>query len=379
MSSYINAIGTAVPRYKIEQSGIIHFMAKAHQMRPKEKQRLKALYRASGIEYRHSVLPDFGLMGGFSFFPDNDTLEPFPSIGQRMDLYQKEALTLSLQAVEHCLQSQENIRVTDITHLIMVSCTGMYAPGIDIELISALGLSGSVQRTCINFMGCYAAFNALKAADHIIRADTQAKVLMICTELCTIHFQKKKDEDTLLANALFADGSAAVLLSSQAEAGKAQLALEQFYCDLAPEGKEDMAWQIGDFGFEMKLSAYVPEIIRRGIRQLTERLVSQYTLQSLELDEDEHPDKIADYFAIHPGGKRILQVIEEQLKMSTEDNRYAYKILKEFGNMSSPTILFVLKALLQDLSLSDHDKQVLSFAFGPGLTLESMLLRIHSL
>lgn len=342
------------------------------------EQRLKALYRASGIKYRHSVLPDFGLTQDFSFFPDNEDLEPFPSIGQRMELYREEALKLSLQAVENCLRSQTIIQTHEITHLIMVSCTGMYAPGIDIELVNKLELPGNVQRSCINFMGCYAAFNALKVADHIIGSVPQAKVLVVCTELCTIHFQKKKDEDTLLANALFADGSAAVLLSNQVEEGKAQLALEQFYCDLAPEGKKDMAWHIGDFGFEMKLSAYVPVVIRKGIRQLTERLVSQLSLENTDYEEEER-EKVADYFAIHPGGKRILQVIEEQLGLSAEDNRYAYHILREFGNMSSPTILFVLKSLLNDLTTSDHDKQVLSFAFGPGLTLESMLLRIHSL
>ncbi|MEK6476083.1 type III polyketide synthase [Catalinimonas sp. 4WD22] len=378
MPSFINAIGTAVPRHKIEQSSIVKFMTKAHQMDTEEEQRLKALYRASGIKYRHSVLPDFGLTQDFSFFPDDEDLEPFPSIGQRMELYREEALKLSLQAVENCLCSQSIIQTKEITHLIMVSCTGMYAPGIDIELVNKLELPGSVQRSCINFMGCYAAFNALKVADHIISSVPHAKVLVVCTELCTIHFQKKKDEDTLLANALFADGSAAVLLSGQAEEGKVQLALEQFYCDLAPEGKEDMAWHIGDFGFEMKLSAYVPEVIRKGIRQLTERLVSQLSLENVAFDEEER-DKIADYFAIHPGGKRILQVIEEQLDLSAEDNRYAYRILREFGNMSSPTILFVLKSLLNDLTASAHDKQVLSFAFGPGLTLESMLLRIHSL
>lgn len=353
-------------------------MAKAHRMNSEEKQRLKALYRASGIKYRHSVLPDFGLTQDFRFFPDNEDMEPFPSIGQRMELYRDEALKLSLQAVDDCLQSQKIIQTEEITHLIMVSCTGMYAPGIDIEIVNQLGLRSNVQRTCINFMGCYAAFNGLKVADHIISSFSQAKVLVVCTELCTIHFQKKKDEDTLLANALFADGSAAVLLSSQLEKGKAQLALEQFYCDLAPEGKEDMAWQIGDFGFEMKLSAYVPEIIRKGIKQLTERLVSQLSLENTAF-EDEEKDKIADYFAIHPGGKRILQVIEERLDLSSEDNRYAYRVLQEFGNMSSPTILFVLRTLLNDLTASDHDKQILSFAFGPGLTLESMLIRIHSL
>jgi len=372
MPTYINAIGTAVPSHKIKQTEIVNFMAKAHQMSSEAKHRLRALYRASGIQFRHSVLADFGEDAAYDFFPDNDDLEPFPTISQRMELYRKEAFPLSLAAVHDCFKRQKNIATKDITHIVMVSCTGMYAPGVDIELVKALKLPSNVQRSCINFMGCYAAFNALKVANHIVRAQKEARVLVVCTELCTLHFQKNKDEDTLLANALFADGSAAVLLSAEAERGQAQLSLEQFYCALATEGEQDMAWHIGDFGFEMKLSAYVPDIIKKGIRQLSEQLVSEYA----KTKEKDTEVAVADYFAIHPGGKRILQVIEEQLGLSTEDNRYAYEVLKSYGNMSSPTVLFVLQALMADRGPLDHKKQVLSFAFGPGLTLESMLLNV---
>lgn len=372
MPTYINAIGTAVPSHKIKQTEIVNFMAKAHQMSSEAKHRLRALYRASGIQFRHSVLADFGEDATYDFFPDNDNLEPFPTISQRMELYRKEAFPLSLAAVHDCFKRQKNIATKDITHIVMVSCTGMYAPGVDIELVKALKLPSNVQRSCINFMGCYAAFNALKVADHIVRAQKEARVLVVCTELCTLHFQKNKDEDTLLANALFADGSAAVLLSAEAERGQAQLSLEQFYCALATEGEQDMAWHIGDFGFEMKLSAYVPDIIKKGISQLSEQLVSEYA----KTKEKDTEVAVADYFAIHPGGKRILQVIEEQLGLSTEDNRYAYEVLKSYGNMSSPTVLFVLQALMADRAPLDHKKQVLSFAFGPGLTLESMLLNV---
>lgn len=370
MPSFINAIGTAVPENKTAQSDIVHFMAQAHRMNEAEKHRLMALYRASGIRYRHSVLPDFGQREDFSFFPDNEKLEPFPGIAERMQIYREHALPLSLRAAQDCLQDQEAVQNKEITHLIVVSCTGMYAPGIDIELVSELNLSPHVQRSCINFMGCYAAFNAFKVADSIIGADAQARVLMVCTELCTIHFQKENNEDNLLSNALFADGSAAVLLSGQVTPGAYQLELEQFHCDLATEGKQEMAWQIGNFGFEMKLSSYVPDIIRQGIRRLTRQLLERLQDKSAELRPD--------YYAIHPGGKRILEVIEEQLELSKEDNCHAYKVLQQYGNMSSPTVLFVLKKILNKITLADHDKRILSFAFGPGLTMESMLLKIHS-
>ncbi len=380
MNASIISIGTAVPRYRIRQSEVAEFMARTLQMNEREKQRLLALYRASGISYRYSVLPDYATdeaADSDKFFPENINLEPFPSISQRMEVYQEKALALSMAAVEDCLSQIHQFDKQLITHLITVSCTGMYAPGLDIELIHQLRLNHQVQRTAINFMGCYAAFNALKVADSIIRSDPEAQVLLVCTELCSIHFQTIKDEDNMLANALFGDGSAAALLSGSYYAGL-RLDVENFYCDLVPEGKKDMAWKIGDFGFEMRLSAYVPEIIKSGITRLTANLMSKLAMPA---DDDfEVPSETgkADFYAIHPGGKRIIQSIEEVLNLEKDQNYFSYQVLKKYGNMSSPTILFVLKAMLANFTALDADKTVLALAFGPGLTLESMLLKIAS-
>jgi predicted naringenin-chalcone synthase len=346
-------------------------MADAHHMNEMEKRRLTALYRASGIRYRHSVLPDFGLHEEYRLFQKSAT--HVPGTGARMELYRKEALPLSLSAIEDCLQQQADTRPEDITHLITVSCTGMYAPGLDIDILQAAGMHTHTQRSCINFMGCYAAFNALKAASQIIQSDESARVLIVCTELCTIHFQYEKTQDNFLSNALFADGSAAVLLSAQPldSAHRPQLRLEGFYCDLAPEGRNEMGWQIGDFGFEMKLSGKVPDYIRDGIRQLTARLLDHVGIAETAQSTP------ADYYAVHPGGKRILGVIEEALQLDPSDNFAAYEVLKQYGNMSSATVLFVLHRLMDRFEPADRHKRILSFAFGPGLTLESMLLGIH--
>lgn len=341
-------------------------MGAAHQFDTKKQQRLLALYRATGIQYRYAVIPDYGQSpGSFEFYPNNETLDPFPATGARMALYQKEALPLALAACQACLAERDGITSGDITHLITVSCTGMYAPGLDIDLINALALDPSMPRYCINFMGCYAAFNAMKLGHTICRAEPAAKVLIVCIELCSLHFQKIPSEDNLLSNALFGDGSAAIVMENDPDVDKA-LALSSFRSDIMPHGAKEMAWAIGDFGFEMTLSAYVPEVIKTGIRTLISQL-----RQGMKT-----PVSGFDKYAIHPGGKRILQVIEKELDIDKKENYYAYEILKEFGNMSSPTILYVLKWLFDDLTPKDRDRHVLGLAFGPGLTLESMVLKI---
>ncbi|MCR5887476.1 type III polyketide synthase [Hymenobacter sp. J193] len=367
MSSYLCAIGTATPPHRLAQPQIADFMAQALQLDAPEARKLRALYRVSGIEHRYSVLPDYGQHNGqYTFFPNTPGLEPFPTVGQRLASYREHALPLSVEAARACLAQLPELTSQDITHLITVSCTGMYAPGLDIELVHALGLSPHVQRTCVNFMGCYAAFNALKLADAFCRADAQARVLIVCTELCTLHFQKSREEDHLISNALFGDGSAAALVQARPAAQGASLALQAFHCDLEPEGHADMAWHINDFGFEMTLSSYVPRMIQKGIRQLTEQLLRRL------------PVKLADIraFAIHPGGRKILETIEQELGLSRHDNRFAYQVLRDYGNMSSATVLFVLHELLASFTAADAGAPVLSFAFGPGLTLESMLLQV---
>ncbi|MFC5271240.1 type III polyketide synthase [Adhaeribacter terreus] len=367
MKSYICAIGTANPAHKIPQMQIAGFMANALQFDAADTRKLNALYRISGIENRYTVLEDYSRANGeFQFFPNSAGLEPFPVISKRMQAYREHALPLSLEAVRNCFeQIQETDPRSKITHLITVSCTGMYAPGLDIELVEALELPSHTERTSVNFMGCYAAFNALKLADNICKANAKANVLVVCTELCTLHFQKSTEHDHLVSNALFGDGAAAVWLSNQAQPGF-NLELEAFHCELVPSGKKDMAWHIGDFGFEMTLSAYIPELIKKGIKQFAERILEKMALQ---------PEAI-NWFAIHPGGRKILEAIENELGISKEDNRFAYQVLREFGNMSSVTVLFVLQKLIAELKPENHGEHVLSFAFGPGLTMEAMLLKI---
>lgn len=364
--SFITSIGTSNPSNKFSQKQIADFMIKAMALSPAEASQLRILYRASGIETRHSVLKDYGTTGQFSFYANSDNLEPFPGTRQRLDFYKNESIQLSKQAAEKCIGKVSSFNRKDITHLIVVSCTGMFAPGLDIMLIQELGLSTTIQRTSINFMGCYAAFNALRVADALCE-QTNGRVLVICTELCSLHFQKEKNQDNILANALFADGSAAVLVESSPR-GSVNLSLGNFFCDLAPESQQDMAWTIGDQGFEMRLSSYVPAAIRSGIKKLTNSLLSVNKIS---------PDDI-DFYAIHPGGKKILEAIEDELVLTKADNRFAYTVMKNYGNMSSPTVLFVLHEIFKSLTVEDNGKKILSFGFGPGLTLESLILTVEA-
>lgn len=359
MPSYITSIGTAVPEYAIEQSAIAEFMINASQLNLIEARKLKALYRNTKIHKRHSVLKDYGLTNDFSFYPNTPDLEPFPTVAKRMLAYRQFALPLALKA----LQSISNpFETNNVTHLITVSCTGLYAPGLDIELVEALNLSRQTQRTAINFMGCYGAFNGLKVAHAIINADPNAKVLLVCIELCTLHFQKKMDENFMLSNALFSDGAAAVIIEATPKG--LCLELQSFHCDLLFEGSKDMAWHVGDFGFEMVLSSYIPRLVKGGLGKLMEQLQQTTPLPAI------------DFYAIHPGGRAILEAAESLLGLSAFDNRYAYEILRNYGNMSSCTVLFVLQKLLQERTQDDVGKHIFSCAFGPGLTLETGMMKI---
>lgn len=364
--SYITAIGTANPSYKFKQEQIADFMVRAMQLNQPESRKLRAIFRASGIDYRYSVLEDYGLGSDYTFYANTPDFQPFPSTAERIAIFKKSGLDLSIRAVKNLQQKISGLDLQEVTHLITVSCTGMYAPGMDIDLVKKLGLRQTVQRTGINFMGCYAAFNALKVADAFCRADENAKVLIVCTEICSIHFQRDATEDNLIANALFSDGAAAVLVESVTDA-PLRLSPESFCSDLAFEGENDMAWSIGNQGFEMKLSTYVPDIIKSGIGSLTTKLLKKI---SKELSE-------VRYFAIHPGGRKILESIEKELGLTTENNESAYHVLRNYGNMSSPTVLFVLDNIMQKLTRDDDGQRILSFAFGPGLTLESMILKVE--
>lgn len=359
--AFITSIATANPPHAYQQTAIALFLKRAMQLNDNDFRRLSILFKASGIDTRYSMLEDYGKTENYSFFNNSETLEPFPSTKKRNEAYQQYAPLLATTAATSALK-QRGIESKTITHLITVSCTGSYAPGLDIDLVDSLQLPLHVQRTNIHFMGCYAAFNALKAADAFCSTDQNATVLIVCLELCSLHFQKENTEDNLLANALFADGAAAVIVEAASQPKRA-LQITRHYSELARQGNKDMAWTLGDQGFEMKLSSYVPDVIQSGIRELTGKLLDTLNLTVPQIN----------HFAIHPGGRKIVETIEQELAIPREKNEWAYHVLKNYGNMSSPTVLFVLKEIFDRLGEKNDSETVLSFAFGPGLTLESML------
>ncbi len=352
MSSYINSIGIANPSYQHEQKDILSFMLNDGAAIEQQK-KLRAAFRASGVETRYSILPDFGAATNTSSFLQNET----PLVEERMRIYKKEALSLSLQAIENCFQESQGITAASITHLITVSCTGMYAPGLDIDLITQLNLPRTVARACLNFMGCNAAINALRMADAIASAYPNAQVLIVCVELCTLHYQPSTSDDSVLSNTLFSDGAAAVLINSKQK--ESLFEIQQFHSALWKEGNTDMCWDITSKGFEMILSSYVPDLLNNGMQQL--------------LKESPFNIGASDHLAIHPGGKKILDTLLKTLNKSTEELTDSYEVLKNYGNMSSPTILFVLYTMLQNATAKAKEK-VSVMSFGPGLTIEAMLL-----
>ena len=348
------SIGTAVPQYKHLQDDILHFMQEIFSVDDDEKRKLRYLYHQSAINTRHSVLPDFGQPKEQREY----MVAPFPSLDRRMEVFDKEALPLSLLAIYDCLG--DKINPTNITHLITVSCTGMSAPGLDLQIAEALYLVPTVFRTSINFMGCYAAIHGLKLAKLIVDGDAKAKVLIVCTELCTIHFQEDYTADSVSSSLLFGDGCAAALVTN-GEEGKG-FKLLAFNSEIDSKGKGDMSWKLSSKGFLMSLSSYVADIIKADIFALVQRALSPNNLTITDIT----------HWCIHPGGRKILEAVEQSLSIHKPQLMDSYGVLGKYGNMSSPTILFVMKEMLAKANTGEH---LFGCAFGPGLTMETLTAR----
>lgn len=331
-------------------------MDRVYALPAADSRKMRFLYQQSAIDHRYSVIPDYSLPPAeWTFYPPTESLEPFPSLEKRMEWYNRHALALSLKAIDACFENLPAARPA-ITHIITVSCTGMQAPGLELELLQALQLPAQTQRHAINFMGCYAAIHGLRQADLVCRADPSAKVLLVCTELCTLHFQKTPTPDNIASSLLFGDGSAAVLL--QSASGKGHL-LKGFYGEVAAAGSKDMSWGLSSSGFQMTLSGYVPDLLATDFNPMLARAFQQYGIKREDIKG----------WCIHPGGKRILETIGSGLSLAGELH-CSYEVLRRYGNMSSPTVLFVLKEML---AAGTHGP-VLAAAFGPGLTMETCWL-----
>lgn len=360
--SAILSIGIAVPKFCIPQMTIFNFMNQVNNGTDEDTRKLRLLYERSGIQQRHSVVPDYDINSVERLLYSNDTyLEPFPTLEQRMQLYHQNAGDLAEEAITNCLAQ---VRRLDITDVITVSCTGMSAPGLDLELMERLKLPKNVNRTSVNFMGCYAAVHALKIADSICKAKPDSSVLIVCVELCTLHFQKDKSYDNLTANAIFADGAAACIIAGDEVAQKIQtpkMNITSFYSEVHVSGKNDMAWQLSSTGFLMTLSAYIPQLVESNIESL---MVNALNVAKMKREQIQH-------WAIHPGGRKILEAVQQKLSLTQLDLHHSYEVLRQYGNMSSATILFVLQKLLNN---SEKQGPIFGAAFGPGLTLETFIL-----
>ncbi len=363
--SKIIAIGTAVPAFRHRQQDILEFMQAVYALSETDKRKLRFLYRQSAIDTRYSVIPDYSRpLPEWKFYPHSENLEPFPSLEQRMNWYQKYAAPLSVNAIRDCLEG--HLRATEITHLITVSCTGMSAPGLDLQLMELLDLPKNTYRTSVNFMGCYAAVHALKIADAICAREKQARVLIVCTELCTLHFQREATIDNIASSLLFADGSAALLLTHDDHPARGWQ-LRHFYGEVVPKGKKDMAWELSSSGFLMTLSGYVPDLIGEDFNELVDHALRGACITRQDIT----------HWCVHPGGKKILEAIQQSLQLDDTALGTSYEILKEYGNMSSPTILFVMKRMmyqwLRGGKSSPPGQTVFGAAFGPGLTMETFV------
>jgi len=356
--SKIISIGTAVPAHRTKQDAILEFMHAAYN-NDVASRKLNALFHHSGIDTRYSVIPDFDKQRKQHIFFNGTPSKA--NVENRLDVFKEQAVPLALEAIHTAYKNIDStIKEFGVTHLITVTCTGLSAPGIDAGLIEQLDLPNDIYRTSVNFLGCNAAFHGLKIADMICKTDASAKVLVVCVELCTLHFQPKDNHDNLLSNTIFGDGAAAVIVTPKASEQKG-LTMEGFYSTLLDKGKKLMGWDITPMNFEMILDAKIPEFIGEEVNNIVKKATEKYSISVNDIDQ----------WAIHPGGKKIVDTIKKQLELSEEDTAPSYKVLNEYGNMSSPTILFVLSGLFQQQYKKGDS--VFSIGFGPGLSIETAL------
>lgn len=362
MPVYIHDIATSVPEGSNSQDAVREIMKSALAKDRKTQAILHRIYSQSGIDKRHSVINEFHQTDKSNPYL-NGSINSTPTTGERNEVYKTAASSLFVETGKKLLDGNPHISKNDITHVITVSCTGFYAPGPDYDLVKQLGLSPSTERFHLGFMGCFAAFPALKMAHSFCESNVDAVVLIVATELCSLHFQQKTDLDNLISASVFADGSAGVLVSAK-RCPTSFFEIQAFASSLTSNGEKDMAWDIGDHGFDMILSTYVPDIIESNLKQVIQPLFDKYNLQHSDID----------YWAIHPGGRAIIDKIESALHLNDYQVAASRKTLAQYGNMSSVTVLFVLKQLMN--SKPDKGSLVLPMAFGPGLTIESGLLKV---
>lgn len=359
----IMGLGTAVPERSIGQGDALA-VAQAMGGDAEHAKLLAVLYRRSNVGRRGSVLlddPTGGAPARQRFFPPaRHSDDRGPTTQARLARFEEEAAPLALRSARAALD-ESGVRASSLTHLITVSCTGFAAPGVDASVIRALGLSPAVARTNIGFMGCHGAINGLRVASAFVSQDPGARVLLTAVELCSLHFQYGTDPQRAVANALFADGAASAVLGTPAtsDAGADPWRVAATGSCLIPDSHEAMTWRIRDHGFEMTLSSRVPALIESNLGGWLHEWLSRHGLGVGDIGS----------WAIHPGGPRVISTVASAAGIGDDATAPSRAVLSDYGNMSSPTVLFIVDRLRR----AGAARPCVALAFGPGLVVESAL------
>lgn len=360
--SYILNISTAVPEFQIGKDDLTRFYSQAFE--PGETSRfikkLNLLNNKTKINTRYSCIPDYK-GNEYELYTNGDFKQP---IEKRMELYKKKILPLASKAIDK-LMIQTNIQPRDFTHLITVSCTGLMAPGLEFMIAEKYGLEHT-EKSAVNFLGCYAAMKALKQAHYIAQSNPNACILIVSTELCSLHFYPSDVNEDIIANLLFADGAAAVIVcgdKNEHVKNKIVLQIDDIGSAFIPNTGELMKWDISSSAFRMHLSSKVVGAIKENIH----KAVNNFQGNKIS---------VTDYWAIHPGGVKIVEAVQESLDLTENNVADSMSVLRQYGNMSSPTILFILNSIFNKIKETEQteSKRIFSCAFGPGLNIEMIRL-----
>lgn len=361
--SFILNISTAVPKYKMEKEELVEYYLNAviTSTPDRFKQKLSFLNRKTKIGTRYSCIPDFKGVKHELFIDGNYN----PPVEKRMEIYRKKVIPLASEAINKLLTESE-IQTKEITHLITVSCTGLFAPGLEFLIAEKYHIQNT-EKTGINFLGCYAAIKAIKHAHYIAQTNPNACILIVCAELCSLHFFPSDLDEDIISNLLFADGAAAVLMcgdKSKLAENKKILQIDQIGSAFIANTADFMKWELSSSAFKMHLSADVVSAIKENI----------YTVITTFLGADQLQ---TDYWAVHPGGVKIVEAVQQSLNLTKENIADSLAVLNEYGNMSSPTILFILKNLFDKINSLEEmkSKKIVACAFGPGLNVELLSLK----
>lgn len=358
-------IATVTPPYKVAQSVAAKELKKRMGSRAAVSRMIDAASARSGIESRFIVMPDADPNTENKFYSTNGEYIS-PDTRKRMNEYEKWSKKLSVNAVGDLIK-KNNVDPKNINRLITISCTGFFAPGLDYHLIQEFQIPHTVKRTNIGFMGCAASligFNSILEAINFADGNS-SNALLVSVELCSLHLQTEPTRDNILANMIFADGCAAALFSNgNSNSLKPKFKLLNTSSYLFDNSSTFMGWKIGNFGFEMTLSPELPKIILESAVPALENILKE---ANVSINQIKH-------WALHPGGRAILDALQKGLNLTEEQMQPSRKVLRNFGNMSSASILFVLKEIIDSQAVK-QDEYCCAVAFGPGLTMEVALLK----